>query len=203
MVPRWRLPPRPWNVALTLQTRLKERLRTFGRACGSKNVPPGGEHVPAAVKEMGRKAETLRAWGLQGLRVKEAAPGQEPQWPLKAGDGPQPTVGRETGTLVSQPQGTEFTNNLTEQETDLPRPSRKERSLPTRGFSAGETVLVFWLTEPETRNAGCCRYSVLVTVTGVMENEHDFYQMFSTELAQTKTQLFLNIWRDYGLINSS
>ena len=75
--------------------------------------------------------------------MKEAAPGQEPQWPLKAGDGPHPTVGKETGTLDSQPQGTEFTNNLTEQETDLPRPSRKERSLPTRGFSAGEVVLVF------------------------------------------------------------
>ena len=33
----------------------------------------------------------------------------------------------------------------------------------------------------------------VVTVTGAIENEHDFYQMFSAELAQTKTQLFLNI----------
>lgn len=197
------LVPGMWPSLCRQGQRLKERLRTFGHAGGSKNVPPSGEHVPAAVKEMGRKAETLRAWGLQELRVKEGALGQEPQWPLKAGDGPQPTVGKETGTLVSQPQELNLPTTWLSRKRTYPDLPGRNATCPHVGFQqvrpCWSSDLQKWRWEMHAVAATRC----VVTVTGAMENEHDFYQMFSAELAQTKTQLFLNIWQDYGLINSS
>lgn len=139
--------------------------------------------------------------------MKEGAPGQEPQWPLKAGDGPQLTIGKETGTLVSQPQGTEFTSNLTEQETDLPRPARKECNLPTRWFSPGEARagLLTYRTGDE-KSMLLPLLGVWSFVMGAMENEHNFYQLFSAESAQTKSntalpQRMMELWPCKLIIN--
>ena len=162
VVPQWWLPPRPWNVALALQTRSKTERETENLwSCRwVQKCPSKWRTCPSCCQrdgKEGRDPQSVRAAGAEaeGRGPRTGAAVAPKSWGRPSAHSRQGN--RDPGFTTT---GTEFTNNLTEQETDLPRPSRKERNLPTRGFSAGEAVLVFRLAEMEMRNARCCRYSV-------------------------------------------